>query len=655
MPCLLSPAGDMESLKGAVYGGADEVYFGLSDFNARKNAKNFTFEEAEDAITFCRLYGVKTYITLNTLLYSGEYNTALELVGRLEKAVAPDAYIVQDIGLAYTLSKEFPGVSLHASTQLQVHGSYGNDLLKSLGFKRVVLARETAKEDIEKFVSEGMETEIFIHGAMCVCRSGGCLMSSMIGKRSGNRGECAYPCRMRYNGKYPLSLKDLCLAEKIPELIGMGVNALKIEGRMKSPEYVYGVTSVYRKLIDENRSATPDEIKRLADLFSRSGFTDGYYSNRPGKAMFGVRTDDDKEKTRLSEININEKKIPVSLSAQAELGEPMTLNLSAEGINVTVKGLIPEKATGKGSSKEEVLKQLTKLGGTAFSAEEADISPFEAGFYPISELNALRRKAVSELEKEIIKRKAPVRTLFNPFEITSPQEAPKGLILRFEGDEINKDILEKAKRIEIPIWKENLWQKLLTYKEKLSLILPGFIFDSGLENIKNLIDKAKKAGITELTLPNPTFIPLCRGFELHGDYGINCISEKAAEVLQTLGFSTVCASPEAKAASWKNAEKLIYGRIPLMNTRNCIIKNCTFCVDGKGYALTDRTGASFPVFCGYEHSNTIYNSVPLWLLDKPCTCSPVIIFTDESEEKQEEIISAYNKKAPPEGSFTRGY
>ncbi len=602
MTALVSPAGDAECLKAALYAGADEVYFGLSDFSARKNAGNFTLDEAVEAITLCRLYGVKVNIAINTLLYSGEYAAALNLVERLESAVAPDSYIIQDIGLAHALSERFPGVSLHASTQMQVHGSYGNALLKKLGFTRVVLARELTREDIQTFVSSGMETEVFVHGAMCVCRSGGCLMSSMIGKRSRTRGDCAYPCRMKYNGGYPLSLKDLCLAGRIPELTAMGVGALKIEGRMKSPEYVYGVTSVYRRLLNENRAATQSEILHLKDLFSRSGFTDGYYSRRRGKSMFGVRTGDDKEKTRLLQIKIEERKIPLTLTASCKIGEPAELTLSARGATVTVKGFTPEKAEGAVSGEADVLKRLTKLGGTAFFAEKTEISAFETGFYPVSALNALRRDAVSNLEKVILQKSAPIKTEHAPLKIALPETCPTGLTLRFEGNEINKEILGGAKRIEIPVWKENLWRDLSAFNDLLSLILPGFIFESEAENIKSLIKKAASAGITQLTLPNLTFLPFCEGFTLHGDYGLNCISDKTASVLETLGFTTVCASPEAKisiwrnAELWRNAEKLIYGRVPLMNTKNCIITNCSPCSDGRGFSLTDRTSASFPVF-----------------------------------------------------------
>ncbi len=272
---------------------------GGAGFNARINAANFDRDALITAGELCRDSSVALNITLNTLIYDKELKSVLDYVDFLSRSVMPDSLIVQDIGLALKLRNEFPHLALHASTQMRIHSYLDAEYLKSLGFTRAVLARELPKEDIAKFVKTGLETEIFVHGAICVSESGGCLMSSVIGNRSGNRGECAQPCRLpyRHGNKYPLSLKDMCLAPHIKEISDIGVTALKIEGRMKSPEYVGAVTSVYRKLIDENRNATGEEIKYLADIFSRNGFTDGYFVSRIDKKMFGIRSEDDKRKS----------------------------------------------------------------------------------------------------------------------------------------------------------------------------------------------------------------------------------------------------------------------------------------------------------------------------------------------------------------------
>lgn len=296
-PFLLSPAGSYAALRAAVDAGADEVYLGGSEFNARMNAGNFDKAQLIKASALCREAGVKLHITLNTLVFDREFKQVLEYADFLASEVEPNALIVQDIGLACELRRRFPRLALHASTQMRIHSPEDAVFLKNLGFTRAVLARELPKEDIAAFAATGLETEVFVHGAICVSESGGCLMSSVIGGRSGNRGECAQPCRLPYrtaNNKYPLSLKDMCLAGHITELFETGVSSLKIEGRMKSPEYVGAVTAVYRRLIDENRNADESELKLLKSVFSRSGFTDGYFAGRVGKDMFGIRREEDK-------------------------------------------------------------------------------------------------------------------------------------------------------------------------------------------------------------------------------------------------------------------------------------------------------------------------------------------------------------------------
>ncbi len=296
MPKLLAPAGSPQALKAAIDAGADEVYLGGSAFNARINASNFDREALIKAGRFCRSANVGLHITLNTLIYDKEFKTVVDYVSFLAEDVRPDALIVQDLGLASLLRREFPSLALHASTQMRIHSHLDAEFLKNFGFTRAVIARELPKEDIAAFVKTGLETEIFVHGAICVSESGGCLMSSVIGNRSGNRGECAQPCRLpcKSQNRYPLSVKDMCLANHIPELLDIGVTSLKIEGRMKSPDYVGAVTSVYRRLIDEHRSASDREMKLLADVFSRSGFTDGYFTSRITPDMFGVRSEADK-------------------------------------------------------------------------------------------------------------------------------------------------------------------------------------------------------------------------------------------------------------------------------------------------------------------------------------------------------------------------
>ncbi len=295
---LLAPAGSYDALTAAVDAGADAVYFGTTLFNARMMAKNFSRDDVKNAVTYCHERGVKCYVTMNTALVDRLMKDAINQVEFLYQ-VGVDALIVTDLGLAKEIKRSFPDFELHASTQCAAHNVDAARFLKELGFSRVVVARETSRENLQTLCqSSPIEIEAFVHGALCVSQSGGCLLSSFIGGRSGNRGECAQPCRMMYNGKYPLSLKDLSLARHMTELLDMGVASLKIEGRMKSPDYVSGVVSVFRRLIDEHRNATDDEMRYLAALFSRQGFTDGYFVKKIDKDMLGVRTEGDKAATR---------------------------------------------------------------------------------------------------------------------------------------------------------------------------------------------------------------------------------------------------------------------------------------------------------------------------------------------------------------------
>jgi len=308
---LLAPCGSPEALDAAITYGADAVYFGGTILNARINAKNFTDENIKNAIEKCHDKGVKTYLTLNTLIYDREFDTALNYAAKLYEMGA-DALIVADLGFAAELKKQILDFELHASTQTSGHNSAAAQKLSEIGFSRMVCARELSYSDIKILVKNSpIGIEMFIHGAHCASVSGQCLMSSVIGGRSGNRGACAQPCRMKYNGAYPLSLKDMCLAGHMTEILGSGVAALKIEGRMRSPDYVKTSVAIYRKLIDENRNATPNEIEILAGAFSRSGFTDGYFTGKINNSMLGIRTEIDKENSRRQvKLPVVDRKLP---------------------------------------------------------------------------------------------------------------------------------------------------------------------------------------------------------------------------------------------------------------------------------------------------------------------------------------------------------
>lgn len=583
MSKLLSPAGSPEALRAAIDAGADEVYLGGTQFNARAGAKNFNAQQLVQAGQLCRDAGVAMHITLNTLVYDKEIPEILKEVAFLQREVAPQAYIVQDLGLAKKLKEQFPELVLHASTQLRQHSAGGASLLKSLGFSRVVLAREMSKEDIASFVRNAdVESEVFVHGALCVCESGGCLMSSMIGKRSGNRGECAQPCRLAYRGKnpYPLSLKDQCLAAYIPALCELGVTAFKIEGRMKAPNYVYTVTSVYRRLIDEQRAPTDEEVRRMQNAFSRNGFTACYYENRIDGSMFGIRTDADKKQTEQQ----RKQQKPCIYRRTLQPGVPLPFQA-------------PQKDETRIQSAKEQL----------------------------------------------------------------------GYVARFEGEFPRSfAAFSDAARIDLPLWR---WKEadIRGFEERVSVILPRVVFDREEEDIKRLLKQAKEKGIRHATVPNLSLLHLTEDFYLHGDYALNVFNRETVRLLEGCSFSSLLVSlesdPKNFGFSQTALEALGYGRVPLMHTQTCIIRNVKETCMKKGLCtatLTDRTGASFPLLRGYGHRNLLYNSLPSYRLDrrkewkKAGVGLMTLLFTNETEREMQDIRERYLMSAPPEGlAFTR--
>ena len=400
IPELLAPAGSPEGVRAAVQSGAGAVYMGFGTFNARRNAQGFSHEEMADAIAYCRARNVKSNITLNILVGDRELDDALEDAKFLYEAGA-DALIVQDLGLARLIHAHAPDFALHASTQMTIHTLDGARQARDIGFSRVVLSRECTREQIEQITREaGVETEVFVHGALCMCYSGQCYLSAVIGQRSGNRGLCAQPCRLPYNGGYPLSLKDLMLAGHVAELADWGVSSLKIEGRMKRPEYAAIVTKVYADLLREHRKPTAGERDILRRVFSRDGFTDGYYTGKKGDSMFGTKTDVpmsevkslyDEAARRFAEGK-EAPLVPVNLffSARRDTGA----GLSAGEVTVTGG---TEQAKNRPTTPEMVEKSLSKTGGTPFYVKNMHIEVEDGLVVPASVMNGMRRDALALL------------------------------------------------------------------------------------------------------------------------------------------------------------------------------------------------------------------------------------------------------------------
>ncbi len=664
LPELLAPAGSFEALKAAIAGGADAAYFGGGDFNARINAKNFTNEELKEAINLLHSCGRKAYITLNTLVHDRELTDYLRFAEFVYKSGA-DALIVADLGGAEAIHRHLPELELHASTQMSGHNLAQAELLAKHGFSRMVCARELPRDDLELLVKNSpIEIEMFTHGALCVCHSGQCLFSSLVGGRSGNRGECAQPCRLPYknqNGEqgYPLSLKDLSLANHITELIDCGVHSLKIEGRMKSPEYVFGVVRAFRTLLDENRNATKDELSTLAQVFSRGGFTDSYYTRSIGKNMLGIRSEEEKQisKTALySSERIDEitpKKRPISAFAKIKLEEKMELTLACGEISVTAYGDMPEKAINAPLSFEGVKKNLSKFGATNYELTDFDAEIDHNIIVPVSTLNALRRKATEMLE-EALGSETKERVGFDKYTLNAPVSSKKALkTARFyKAEQITDNAREYFDIIYLPVQNYN--------GECEGIILPPVILDSELPQIEKMLDDAKKNGAKYGLVGNLGALELVKkcGLVPHGDFRFNVYNNESVVKLENLGVENIILSPELTLPQIRDVKgdtaAIVYGRIPLMLLEKCVASEtntCSECNNGKA-TLIDRRGFTFPALREFEHRNVIYNSAPTYMADRDNELARAqiinqhFIFSTESATEVDYIISCYKNRTP---------
>ena len=667
LPELLAPAGSLDALRAAVNAGADAVYFGGGSHNARINAHNFTNDEIGYAIKLLHSYGKKAYITLNTLVLGKEIEEYLRFAEFAANCGA-DALIVADIGGADAIRRHIPSLELHASTQMSGHNVAEAEILKSLGFSRMVCAREMPREDVEFLVRNSpIETEMFVHGALCVCHSGQCLFSSLVGGRSGNRGKCAQPCRLPYtnaDGKdtFPLSLKDLSLANHLTELVEMGVRSLKIEGRMKSPEYVFGVTKAFRTLLDNGTDANESEMSALAKIFSRGGFTDGYYKNNINSSMLGVRSDSDKQNSKKITMTAPENitslelaKTPVDVFARIKQGKACELTLSAENTAVTVKGAVAQEAINAPLSFEDVKRSLTKLGNTPFSAKSFDAELSDGTIVPVSALNALRRQAAEQLEALLNAIKSENDARFEKYiPESSKSERKLAKSARFSSPEqIPECAYEFFDIIYLPLDKFG--------GECNGIILPPVIFDSERKKIEKMLQKAKDLGAEHALIGNLGALEIGTkyGFTVHGDFRLNVYNNETVQSLETLGLCDVMLSPELTLPQMRDIKgdvcSIVYGRLPLMLLEKCVIKEvagCDACGEMKA-AITDRRGVSFPVLREGEHRNVIYNSLPTYMADKADEIQRAniknehFVFSTETKDECEKVISAYKNRFSP--------
>ncbi len=670
---ILAPVGSFDTLFSAVRSGADAVYFGLKEFSARRNAENFSYSEMENAVKYCKRNSVKTYLAINIQIKDNELENAFS-VAKKAYLCGVDGLIVADLGLADRIHKELPDIELHASTQMSINSKASLKLLKEMGFCRVVPAREMSKNELVSFCEEAkrldMDVEVFVHGALCVCLSGQCLMSSVLGARSGNRGLCAGPCRLPFSVKggngFALSLKDLSLYSHIKELEEMGVKSLKIEGRMKRPEYVASAVATC-KSVCENGTADKKLNEILGDVFSRNGFTDGYFANKIDKNMFGVRSKEDAEKSKDTYSFIHTlyrtelARTPLKINVEIKADKNIFATFKAGEKFASVTGNVPKKSENKPLTDEYVKKLFSKLGGTPFFAESIEVNLDDGLFVSAGELNEIRRNATEklcEVFEEIPKRR--VLEVDCKIEDTLHSDTPKTFAKFMNISQIPGD-LSGIDRVIIPLYEA---EKELPEGVELAVELPRFTCDE--KGISKSLKTAKEKGIKIALCGNLSAIILARneGFEIMGDMGLNVFNERSARVLGDMGIKEITLSPEMPvkwATSMKTTAKkgvFAYGRLPLMCLRACPIKGAEGCkeCDKKGF-LTDRTGAVFPIRCHNGYSE-LFNSQPLFLSDRQDELSgldfTVLSFTTEQPSECEKIIEMYKYKKSPTGQYTRG-
>lgn len=678
---ILAPAGNLDSLLAGIHSGADAVYFGYGELNARRNAKNFDEQSLAEASRLCKERGVKMHMTVNTMVYDREYDEVLRTL-EIACKYGIDALIVQDLGVAKIVREAAPEMKMHASTQLTVHNVSGAWQAKELGFSRVVLAREMSREEILQVTTQvPVETEVFVHGALCMCVSGQCYMSSVIGERSGNRGLCAQPCRLPFasgrkgDSGYALSLKDLSLADRVKELMALGVDSFKIEGRMKRPEYVAAAVSQFKEAV----CGAQADMDLMAAVFSRSGFTKGYFDAKLGQEMFGTRQKEDvlasqKVLKKLSDMASKDvPRVGVDFSFTMKENEPAVLTASdGEGHTVQAQGEIPQQAVKAPTTEELVWRSLEKTGGTFYYLNSLTCDLGEGLIYPASQLNSLRREALDKLTQL----RGEIHEI--PFHKPEKQPVPKHIGAQSEKlplraavreiAQITERMGEVCELISVPLDellknKNNLSKEIIP---KISVSLPRVVFGDDEKYLSERLAECKHLGIEHLSTGNLGGVYLGRkmGFVLHGEFGLNIANAGCLAEYERLGLSDCLLSFELSLARARAIGGtlprglLIYGKLPLMVTRNCPIR-LSGCKDCKGFGtLTDRKKEVFEVRCTGRRYSEIFNSKPVYLADKMDEVSGIdyglLSFTSEGAKQVDRILLRYTQTHEPMENITRG-
>ncbi len=687
VPELLAPAGSPEAAIAAVQAGADAIYLGFGNHNARRGAKNFTREQVAEAVRYCHIRGVKVYQTLNTLLFDAELSQAQDDIS-FAAQVGMDAVLVQELGALELVRRVAPQLPVHASTQMSLMNLDGVRMAADLGCTRAVLARELSADQIAHICAHSpIEIEVFVHGAQCMCYSGQCFFSSVIGTRSGNRGMCAQPCRQSYGwGKpdkgHPLSLKDMSLVGQLKRLEEIGVACLKIEGRMKRPEYVCVVAGIYAAALREGREPTAEEQKALNDAFSREGFTDGYFSDRTGAHMFGYRSEDTPEPKALfaaarAQYGREHPRVGLRGEISVQADAPLTLSVTDGTHTALAQAPPPEAARSRAVTDEEISARVRKTGGTPYYFEQLRVCVGEGLSVSASGLNTLRRDALERLSEA--RAAAPAREICAfepPHDDTGRCDAPVLTVSLRTAAQLTDDLLDAAPAVVyLPLEEALRARRALSALQgsgiEPAVMLPRVYWDRELAQVEQGLQTLRAAGVQTALVPNLGGIAAGRraNMRLRGDYGLEVANRLSAAMYRRLGLESVTLSFEQRLSRLREQEKplpselIVYGRAPLMITENCIYeardgvcrKSCRL-----EQAITDRRRASFPVVRAFGCRNEIYNSVPLWIADRRdelnrCGAWALrLSFTMEAPEECAEILRACQRGERAPGAFTRG-
>ena len=683
---LLAPAGSMDALRAAVQNGANAVYLGCGTFNARQSAKNFTLQSLAEAVKYCHVRGVQVHLTLNTLVSDREMEECVRLIDEAVEC-GVDAFIVQDLGVLQLCRRIAPTVPVHGSTQMTVHSLSGVLLCAAWGMTRVVLSRELSREEIGYICKHSpIEIEIFGHGALCMSYSGQCYLSAAIGGRSGNRGRCAQPCRQCYGysrreNRYPLSLKDNCLIAYLRELEDMGVASLKLEGRMKRPEYVAVVTNVYRRALNGEK-VTREMMDALMTAFNRQGFTDGYYTSRLGADMFGIREEKNDEEgwmraARQTYEGVENPLVDVAMHLTVRSDLSSLTVIDPEGRRCTVMGPEPEQARTQELTREQLQMRLSKTGGTPYCCARLTVDLTPGLTISAAGINAMRRDALNQLTA-LRSRKEERRLMPLPrFQrYKGPREVPGYTIQVTNREQITARILKMNPAVlyvPIHILAENEdFTRQLCAVVRVAASVPRIVHDGQMQKLRQQLQRASQWGVKEALVGNLGLMLPVReaGMAIRGDFGLNIFNSVAMTALQELEVKSATLSFEMTLPQVRDISKclptelLAYGRMPLMVTENCLIrgKSGECACHQSTTKLVDKTGAEFPVIRdGNSCRSVLLNGKKLNWLDRQKDLSKLglwamrLYFTTENAQEVDRVLQSCVVPVPFDpGACTRG-